>query len=494
MQMFDILQSKLSLVLMQMDMVSEQFLSFPTQPLSLQEFVTFHPVESRDHLLSLHLYDLSREIASIVNLENSKAQLAQSICKILPQSNLELLPIANPCEFNYTRSDITSPRLRLFPDALPKSLSDVRRWEISTGNAVHNSEKSNPVGVMQTATKLEVEFLLNRTLVALGEGINLKPVKLHDAYFRYSGTVGQEYILDLDLADKNGCVVEKRVSALLPHLQSLFQIEIVDFPPQEPVEFVIPLSGVNDRLYEFLDMYEELCLKPAESCNLNLVTYGESDTEVIRERLNVLRVKYPFAALRLIAGKGRFSRGRALSLGLATLSPTDLVFICDVDMEVESSFLRRCRRNTVREKRVYYPEFFKYYNMDYVYKFGRMPWGKTISRQHGHWALYSYGMLCIYKADYDLTGGFSSSIEGWGGEDVDLARRVLKNGFDVMRVPDPALLHRYHDKVCSTKLTPTQFSHCISSRNEDLADRTRLAEYVFYLEGKCNIKKWNLWS
>lgn len=339
--------------------------------------------------------------------------------------------------------------------------------------------------------------MLNRTLSAIGERGGVSPVRIHNVYLRYSGIMGREYILDFEFRHSSEEPLEKRVTVLLPHLENMFQIESTDYLTHEQervVNFIIPLSGVNSRLNDFLNMYEELCLKPQEHCSLWLVMYGEKDAELIGKKLDALRRKYSGALMEIIVGTGKFSRGRALELGISRLQPTSLIFFCDVDMMIEKSFLRRCRRNPVRGQRVYYPEFFKYYNMDYVYKFNKKPWGRGISRQHGHWAAYSYGMLCLYKSDYNIVGGFDMKIEGWGGEDVDLAKRVLKAKLDILRAPDPALSHRYHDKVCSTDLAPKQFADCISSRNEDLADRTKLAEYVFYLEENCQTKKWKLWS
>ncbi len=458
----------------------------------LQDFITFYSIPTFDKMVRVYLYDLTREITTIVNMQNSNAKVADSICSHLPSSELE--PGTKSCNFTYTHSSIQSPILGLV-SRHPSNLDDVLRWEILTDNRLYNSEKTYPVRNVPKSVSLEVQFVLNRTLQALGEDRSITPVRIHNVYFRYDGLLGREYILDLALHKRHWEYVEKRVMVVLPHLENMFQIESTDYPlVSKNIEFIVPLKDVNSRLYDFLEMYEDLCLRPREMCSLNLVVYGAHDLELIGKRLHYLKKKYPEARLRKITGKGEFSRGRALQLGLAKLSPSDLVFICDVDMMIESQFLRRCRRNPIRGKRVYYPEFFKYYNMDYVYKFSRKPWTVGISRQDGHWAMYSYGMLCIYKSDYMSTGGFDPRIQGWGGEDVKLASQVLARHLDIMRAPDPALLHRYHDKVCSTHLTPTQFSQCISSRNEDLADRTQLAEYIFYLEEKCKTKSWKLWS
>lgn len=444
-------------------------------------------------MLSVYFNDLTKEHSRLQSKATNSARYIESLC--LRLSSPELRAAASLCNFSSSGTSLlhlAAPGLELFDSAAPLSLWEVVRWELVTDNKIFNSEKSSPVRGIPRDIVVELQFILNKSLSII-KPENSSPLKMQDVYLRYSGNLGREYILDLELLRKDQ-VVERRVSLLFPHLGDVIYVDTAK-PTDTTVEFVIPLSNVNERLTEFLKIYEDVCLVMEDKCGLNLVVYGYDDARVISGYLRNLKRKYSGAKLRVIVGSGRFSRGRALELGLAELSASDLVFICDVDMIIERSFLRRCRRNAIQGKRVYYPEFFKYYNMDYVYPFSRsMPWGREISRQHGHWAMYSYGMLCSYKSDLDRVGGFNSRIEGWGGEDVDLAKRILANKLDIFRTPDPALSHRYHDKVCSTNLTPEQFRNCISSRNEDMADRAQLAEYVFYLEDKFKVKHWHLWS
>ena len=125
--------------------------------------------------------------------------------------------------------------------------------------------------------------------------------------------------------------------------------------------------------------------------------------------------------------------------------------------------------------------------MDYVYHFKRKPRKYTIKREHGHWVVYGYGMVCIFKSDYTAVGGFDTSIVGWGGEDVKLFDRVTSYGLEILKAPDPSLRHHYHDKVCSTSLNAFQFAMCTSSREESLADKEQLGEYVLNLENQLGI-------
>ncbi len=51
----------------------------------------------------------------------------------------------------------------------------------------------------------------------------------------------------------------------------------------------------------------------------------------------------------------------------------------------------------------------------------------------------------------------------------------------MLRAPDTGLSHRWHDKSCPKSLTPKQHKHCLSSQQENLADRKELARYIYDL-------------
>ena len=109
--------------------------------------------------------------------------------------------------------------------------------------------------------------------------------------------------------------------------------------------------------------------------------------------------------------------------------------------------------------------------------------GKTrrlAARHNGHWAHYSYGVVCVYADDYRKAGGFQLSAKGWGNEDVDFLERTLKAGLEPFRSPDPGLVHRWHPKVCERGALADEgtYQDCLRSRGENLADRIELASYV----------------
>lgn len=405
----------------------------------------------------------------------------------------------------YTEKLNNSPLCRLqFVDAnldTPQNSTELREWSVANPNSTYYNDRLEPREWYDGELRQEIEILARKGLARLnkieraadkfGNFTDFKVRRVMYGFFRNVGTRGRELILDVETESR----AIKRLYIHRPFLPKPILLEDAGTEAiNKTIDFVVPLSNVNNRFAEFMKTYEDLCLKVDERCRLNLVVYGTQDLEVIKSNVTLYKNRYPSAQFNVIAGKGVFSRGRALHTGIATLQKSDLAFTCDVDMTINRSFLNRCRRNTIQGKRVYYPEVFKYYDMSYVYRFEAEPkHGYDISRKHGHWCTYGYGMLCMYKSDYDSVSGYDMTIEGWGGEDVQLADDIIKGGYEILRAPDPGLSHRYHPKVCSKELSKGQYSQCLSSRNEDIADRRRLADYIYYLENKCNVKK-KIWD
>lgn len=334
----------------------------------------------------------------------------------------------------------------------------------------------------------ELQLILGKVVQAASEqyGRSLKFKRVINGYVRHNPMRGNEYIIDAEFADPRDHwkLLQTRVSILKP-----LATNYLTLPDNNNVEtavnFIVPITKVSNRFVEFMEMYDTMYLSASAKVNLVLSVYGADDVAFVNNILKAYRTKYPKASFAVVEGQGGFSRGKALNLGMSHLHPEDLAFLCDVDMEVGPSFMNRCRKNTIRGKRVYYPEFFKLYNLDYVYYHGQKPSRINLKRSHGHWAYYSFGMVCIYKSDYDRVGGMNNNIVGWGEEDVNFFERVLRKKVEVLRAPDTSLKHRWHEKQCPKTLVRKQYEHCLSSRGENLADRIELANYIY--ENKCQI-------
>lgn len=450
---------------------------------------------------AIHHFTKSREFRRFQRKLKSAQEQANSICHTLSTQYLPPYtePVIRDCKLQAYNTCSTRPIITR--DMLPYSFTPASKpelglWEFLDSKQHYTIGTTYPVQPIVGEDLEELQYVIRKAVNKLNneEGKEYTFQRVLSGHVKYSGSRGREYILDLILADKFSSV-HRRVNLLrVAQPEILFLPDSLENKMEEKVSIILPLSHVTERFSEFLLDYEDLYLKTRENTRLVLSVFGKEDLEFVQTRVNSLREKYPEAEFEVVVGKQQFTRARALHLGLSILNNSELAFLCDVDMSIEPGFLNRCRMNTIQGKRIYYPVFFKYYNMNYVYRFRRKPVTYKIQREHGHWAEYSFGMVCVYKSDYVASEGFDTTIVGWGGEDVDLFNKFLKTKIEILKSPDPALSHRYHDKVCSRKLNPLQFSMCISSRNEALADRMQLAEYVFYLEDHYGLTHRSLWN
>ena len=73
-----------------------------------------------------------------------------------------------------------------------------------------------------------------------------------------------------------------------------------------------------------------------------------------------------------------------------------------------AAFFKRLLNN-VKPGTAYYPIIFSQYDPDHV---GMPKTHFTIDEMAGFWREYGYGMVALYKSDFDKAGGFDVKIEG----------------------------------------------------------------------------------
>ena len=467
-----------------------------------KQSLTLYPIRDAMHMRRVHLFFKIRRVEELKRKLAMAEKSANEACTSLYDDS-QFIPIpkegVTQCNISTVIEHREVSHYNFSQPFIQSNSAEVIHYiHIDTDfEYYHDDEKSEPR--FETSRDLvdELHYVINEAVEIINreEATNFKFKKFENGYVRYSNTRGREYILDLVLSGQSGAV-QKRV-----HLLRNNQPNLVVLPDSGEanrntrVNFIVPFTHVNERFNEFLMMYESVCLKTKENVRLVLAVFGKKDVKYVSETLKKYEEKYSHMEYEIVQEEKRFSRARAKALGMSLLNETELAFICDIDMTIQPGFLSHCRMNAIRGERVYFPECFKFYDMDYVYRLSRPPpTGKfDIRRKHGHWAAYGVGMLCIYKSDYVAVGGFDTTIEGWGGEDVDLYNKVARK-YEIMKAPDPALSHRFHDKHCSGDLSPIQFNSCITSREEGIADKKELTEYVFYLEQKYRVTNRRLWE
>lgn len=465
------------------------------------DLVTYHPINEPSAMKVLHYHYTRHDFKTTLERAHNDESLSNEACSELSKfSTSEVNPddcMASmcPCEHD-GRVGGKCPAMGVVNEPprpyQPMSIYDYQSWQYFNDRTIFNDKLIHPSFnlQMQRDSRKELQLMLSKAVQYASDrnGKHLKFKRVVNGWVRHNPFRGNEYIVDCLFLDGFKRVIPKRVSLIRPLAANYVSLRD-NSDIQTIVHFIVPLANVNQRFVEFMSMYEEIAFKTKDKVHLIIAVYGKKDIKFVQDVLSPYQQKYYEALITVVEGSGDFSRGKAIHLGMQQLHSEDLAFICDVDMVITEGFVDRCRKNTIRGKRVYYPEFFKLYNLDYVYRNGaKYPNTVNMKRKHGHWAYYSFGMLCIYQSDYTGVGGMNTNIKGWGEEDVKFFEKVIRKKLDVLRAPDTGLSHRWHEKMCPKTLASTQYKHCLSSRGENLADRIELANYIYELDVQLKYK------
>ncbi|XP_019630466.1 PREDICTED: chondroitin sulfate synthase 3-like [Branchiostoma belcheri] len=378
----------------------------------------------------------------------------------------------------------------------PRSMYEVIRWYYFTEKHLYENLDDDPRIGLIGRWKEDVQDIQEQAvrIISKEEKTQWKLVKLHSGYKRIDAFRGMDYVLDMEVVKSEGEEKGRKLVHLVrstrPHVRLLNLQNVVE---QTVVHFIVPLSRVTDRLREFIQVYEKVCLETGAAVSLLGVLFRDSpqdqtSLEQCKQLFDQYAAKYPAATIRYVEAEGEFSRAVGLDLAARQLPPDALLFFCDIDVDFDQGFLQRCRNNAELGRQVFYPAVFSQYDPELVME--GIP-GKPkptnlrdINKYNGFWMYYGYGMACMYNQDYRSVGGFNLDIRGWGGEDVELYERHVKSDLQVFRAMDPALVHRYHSKTCDPALTRDQYRMCVGALSENMASKAQLGVKLLTMQGK----------
>ncbi|KAG5272672.1 hypothetical protein AALO_G00168100 [Alosa alosa] len=479
--------------------------------------ITLHPNKRPAYQYRLHSYMLSRQISQL------RFRTIQ-----LHREGVTMSKLGNT-EVQWEDQQLGAPPS--YTRYQPVERSGVIEWDFLTGRHLYaTGEKQMPrqgLGSLLRAaledTVMQVMEMINENSKARGRVIDFKEIQY--GYRRVDPLHGAEYILDLLLLYKKHkgrkVTVPVRRHAYLQQsfsrpffteAEELDVSELVDaintesqsfsflsnslkiFAPfqlpdaaremrersQKKVHILVPLTGRYDTFARFMDNFERTCLLPNQNVKLTVILVDNDSNQDREKHLDLIKEfhnKYPKGDLSVIPMTGDFSRGLALELGSSLLTNNSLLFFCDVDLVFNGDALQRCRDNAVQGSQAYFPVVFSQYDPKIVYA-GNPPddTNFVFTKKSGFWRDYGFGITCIFKSDLQHAGGFDTSIQGWGLEDVDLFTKVINSGLKAFRSQEPGIVHVYHPVHCDTNLEPKQYKMCLGSKASTYASTMQLAE------------------
>eukprot|EP00535_Pseudo-nitzschia_heimii_P009643 CAMPEP_0197191986 /NCGR_PEP_ID=MMETSP1423-20130617/24345_1 /TAXON_ID=476441 /ORGANISM="Pseudo-nitzschia heimii, Strain UNC1101" /LENGTH=732 /DNA_ID=CAMNT_0042644787 /DNA_START=264 /DNA_END=2462 /DNA_ORIENTATION=- len=146
-----------------------------------------------------------------------------------------------------------------------------------------------------------------------------------------------------------------------------------------------------------------------------------------------------------------FNRAKAVNAlhDEADHSDNTAMAMIDVDLSIESKFLRNALTYPFPNASAYFPIMFSQFDPDSVKLVDQfIPRNKrySFSEHHGHWRKFSFGMYVLAGSDVARLS-MDENFVGWGGEDNDFFSRVSSN-LNIIRLHDPGLTHVWHSKNC----------------------------------------------
>ena len=326
---------------------------------------------------------------------------------------------------------------------------------------------------------------------------------LINGYRKFDATRGMDYILDLELLDREAKTeVQKRVYLMRP----LGAVEIVPMPyvtENTRVNLVLPvMTEDRDSVMSILDSYAHTCLESGDNTHLFVVFVykdtadGEDEDDlysVLKSMITFYENKYQNGAK--IAWTAVHSSMPTQYTIMDAVSrkfpPESLLLLCTIRMELSIEFLNRVRMNTIADWQVFFPIGFWQYKPNLVYAEKPYPTTIEIKRGMGHYDEHSFAHASFYNSDYQYAR--KQMISTSASRDLELYDMFLKyHTVHLMRAVEPSLKLHFRTKVCKPTMPEDVYAECLASRGQGLASRSQLAMLVFEYQQKLDQMQLNV--
>lgn len=450
--------------------------------------LTVHPVSDPEQMYRLHKH------FSEIELQRTYDEIAKLQAEI---KNVSLVA------FEGNRS--AQWPVGINPPFEPKSRFEVLRWEYFTEEQIYSCTDGSPKCELHGIDRMDVADVID---IAMGELnkkykpiLHLKKQQLINGYRRFDPTRGMEYTLDLQLEVVNQKGHSRSITKRVHLVRPLSRIEIIPMPyvtEATRVHIIIPLT-LLDRSYvsHFLEVFASNAFETSENAVLTfLFIYDPVEAQQVNQndifasvkaQINTYERKYPTVKIPWISVKTETPSQVKFMDIISKKHPVDtLFFLANVNTNINSEFLNRCRMNSINNWQVFFPIHFQDYNPDVAYHNQQPPATIDLVKDAGHFDRSSFEEACFYNSDYMATRTRMSSDVQENEEileTLDIYDMFVKYSvLHVFRAVEPALHQQYRYQACNPRLSEDIYHRCVQSNLEGLGSRSQLAMLLFEQE------------
>ncbi|XP_028393943.1 uncharacterized protein LOC114518197 [Dendronephthya gigantea] len=203
------------------------------------------------------------------------------------------------------------------------------------------------------------------------------------------------------------------------------------------VNIIVVAKRQTRWLRHFLVNMERIYVKTNDKhINVIIAKYGHDDEELMEE---YKRSRLP--SIRTVRHRGAFDKRKAIRLATKKIKDKNsIIFLMDLHIIIPDTIIQLVRKYTIQGQMVFNPVLFRLSHC------GSPASSKNPPR--GFWETFGYGIMGIYKSDWDKLGKLRTKKykKGWGGEDWELLDRVLTSGLAVQRFRVRNFYHFHHSK------------------------------------------------
>jgi len=244
---------------------------------------------------------------------------------------------------------------------------------------------------------------------------------------------GERYLIELELVDlKNNRKVMLSEYVFMPNgTKELCYPKHIQWNRTVDVYLIVTAKNLGRWVHHFIKNVEKI-LKETNDSNLHVIIYDYNSSDINLKK--VLRESSLKSYMFLIES-GEYSRTHSFTEAINLVSdPHSIIVMLDLHLDVATPFINDIRKHCIEGRMVFTPII------------AQMKCGANPTKLAGLWQVYGYGIIAMYKSDWDRSGGFPNDKRKWGGEDWELMDQLVGVGLEFERMRTTHVYHYYHSK------------------------------------------------